>query len=79
VARYFFDTDDGTQIFRDEAGVEFVNADAATKFAITRMCEVAKELPADGVERFVWTKVRDEAGIFLFVAEMTFKSLWPKV
>ncbi|WP_127753241.1 hypothetical protein [Devosia sp. 1566] len=61
--RYFFDTDDGTVLFRDEEGSELANDQAARDEASLSMAELAKEfIPGGAPQKNVTMWVRNEQG-----------------
>jgi hypothetical protein len=60
---YFFDTDNGTELFRDEEGSELANDQAARDEASLSMAELAKEfIPGGAPQKNVTMWVRNEQG-----------------
>jgi hypothetical protein len=60
---YFFDTDDGATLFRDEIGLEFANDQEARDQASAALGELAKEyLPGGPPQKNLTMWVRNEQG-----------------
>jgi hypothetical protein len=70
VPRFYFHTEDGKPL-RDRHGVDLPDMDAARRAATHAFCEILKDNDdfwADGAFRMT---VADEAGLTLFVLEVT--------
>lgn len=60
---YFFDTDDGKTLFRDEVGLELVDDQAARDQGSVAMGELAKEyLPGGAPQKNITMWIRNEKG-----------------
>ncbi|MEQ1956254.1 DUF6894 family protein [Mesorhizobium yinganensis] len=76
--RYYFDVFDGDGITRDEVGIESATQDAAADEAVAAIPDIVHdELPGPPQRNF-WVKVRDEAGEYVFIADLKFKADWLK-
>ena len=61
MATYFFDTDDGSEFFRDDVGVRLPNLDAAKREATLALAEIAADVIAGtSTRRELSIGVRDE-------------------
>ena len=70
--RYFFDFHDGA-FHRDEHGTQCADLDAARREAMLTLPEIARfAIPSDGDDQAFAMSVRDERGIVLYTARMTF-------
>ncbi|CAO4183421.1 DUF6894 family protein [Methylorubrum aminovorans] len=73
--RYFFDTHDGA-FNLDEEGNECENFEAARREAMIFLPEVARwEIPRDGDHRAFTVMVRDDNGIVVYTATLTYAGL----
>lgn len=74
--RYFFDVQDGGST-RDDTGTECAGDDAARKFAIHTLPNIASdEIPEDGDRRHFIVLVRDEDGQPVFSATLSYTGAW---
>jgi len=70
---YYFDTDDGDTKFRDETGLELVDAQKARDEASRALAELAREyVPSALGQKNVTMWVRDETGEPLLQLSLTF-------
>lgn len=76
--RYYFDTFDGTELCRDDDGIEFGNESDMRYAALDALPEIAGEELPDGDHRVMWVKVRDGAGADVFRATLSLKAEWLK-
>ncbi|MFC6738341.1 DUF6894 family protein [Methylobacterium tardum] len=73
--RYFFDIHDG-QFQRDEEGVECADFEAARREAVASLPEMARfVLPNDSDTHAFTVLVRDEGGVIVYTATLTFAGL----
>ncbi|WP_172122088.1 hypothetical protein [Devosia sp. 919] len=77
--RYFFDTDDGTELLRDNEGSELADEQAARDEASLTMAELAKEYIAGSpLQKNVTMWVRNEQGEAVLQLSLTFATQIPK-
>ena len=76
MARYFFDTFDGEQEYRDSDGMECDSRETVRREATSSLPDLARELLPDGSERCMKVRVRDEGGRFVFEASLTYCDRW---
>jgi hypothetical protein len=70
---YFFDTDDGAELIRDEIGVELADDQAARNEGARAIAELAKEYVAGGPpQKNITMWVRKEDGTALMQLSMSF-------
>ena len=74
--RYYFDVCDGDDVLHDQVGLDLEGDDMAADHAVRALPEMAHDELPNGPERDFWVKVRDEAGTYIFVADLKFKSVW---
>jgi len=75
VPRYFFDIHDG-QYQPDDEGVDCADFEAARREAMTSLPEIARfVLPKDGDTQAFTVLVRDESGVFVYTATLSFAGL----
>ena len=74
--RYFIDTDDGDRLHRDHTGHDLTDAEAARKFALDALPDMARDKMPDGDTRTITATVRDERGNVVYVASLTLKGEW---
>jgi len=70
--KYFIDLQDGDFAYPDEEGSDLAGFEEARNEAITLLSQVARERLPDGEHREFVTTVRDEGGIALYRASLTF-------
>jgi hypothetical protein len=76
MSRYYFDTHDGVEPFRDDVGLDIETLEHVRRAAIEALPDMAREDLPDGEERTFRVSVRDEQGGVIFVAELAFRSGW---
>ena len=59
--RFYFDTFDGQEWIRDEAGVECPTSEMAIKEARETLPEIVQEEWPNGQAPTIWIRIRDEA------------------
>jgi hypothetical protein len=69
--RFFFDTNDGDRILRDEDGSDLAGIGEAKAEAVKALAEVARSGLAGGDYREFAFNVRDEGGHTVFRARLT--------
>jgi hypothetical protein len=70
---YFFDTDDGSTLFRDEEGTELADDQAARDEGSRAITEIAREyIPGDAPQKNITMWVRSENGTALLQMSVTF-------
>lgn len=70
---YFFDTDDGEILFRDEIGLELADDQAARDQGSTALGELAKEyLPGGAPQKNITMWVRNEEGQAVLQLSLSF-------
>lgn len=74
--RYFFETNDGDVICRDDEGQDLPDAEAARKAALEALPDMARDRIPDGDHRVFVTTVRDERGATVYVATLLLKGEW---
>ena len=62
LARYFFDTFDGTRLVPDTEGLELQNVEMAKVEARKALPDLARDAILDGDQKTFMVSVRDEAG-----------------
>ncbi|MGU3665112.1 DUF6894 family protein [Methylobacterium sp. A49B] len=73
--RYFFDIHNGA-FHPDDEGTECADFEAARKQAMASLPEVARwEIPSDGDRQAFTVLVRDEDGVLVYTATLTFAGL----
>ena len=75
--RYFIDSDNGHLLARDEEGSNLADIEAARREAMLALPEMAKGRIEHGVPSPIVTTIRDEAGVVLFEATLTYSERWP--
>ena len=71
--RYFFDTDDGEALFRDEIGSDLANDQAARDEGSRAMAEMAKDyFPSDLPQKNIVMWVRNDNGEAVLQLSLTF-------
>ncbi|MEG9527355.1 MAG: hypothetical protein MIL41_16575 [Hyphomicrobiales bacterium] len=74
--RYFFDTDDGDDRYRDDEGMDFPDAGAARDAAIGALPEMARDKLADGDRHVLAVRVRDSGGALVYSAKLDLAGEW---
>lgn len=74
--RYFFDTDDGDFRCVDDEGAELPDMEAARLAALDELPDMARHKLPDGDRRTFSVRVRDEAGIAIYVATLDLVGEW---
>ena len=70
--RYFFDTHDGQHVI-DDVGTELADFEAARHEAMGFLPEIARwAIPQDGDKQAFTVLIRDEAGVVLYTATLSF-------
>lgn len=69
--RFFFDTDDGERVFRDEAGVELADLAAARAEAMGLLQDLSQAGVGAGERRSIRATVRDVTGAAVFAGTLT--------
>jgi hypothetical protein len=69
--RYYFDTDDGERLVRDDEGLVLGSLEEAKKEAVTALPHMARDGLPDGDYREFVVEVRDEAGRKVWTARLT--------
>lgn len=73
--RFFFDIHDG-QFTRDDEGTNCADFEAARREAMASLPEIARfTLPNDGDTRAFTVLVRNEVGVIVYTATLTFAGL----
>ncbi|MEN3792613.1 hypothetical protein [Fulvimarina sp. MAC3] len=73
---FYFDVEDDRTLHRDETGIECDSSDAIQKFAIEALPTIASERVLEASAHTIAILVRDEAGAYVFRAEMTLTAGW---
>jgi hypothetical protein len=71
--RYYFDVVDGTQIDRDDQGIEYRDIAEARIAAMDGLGDLTREILPDGSRRIVVVKIRDEAGEYVYACKVDFQ------
>jgi hypothetical protein len=66
--RFYFDISDGSEIGRDDEGLEFPSLEAARSAALATLGEIARDELPDGDSRDFRISIRDESGQPLLLA-----------
>jgi hypothetical protein len=75
VPKFYFDTDDGEIIHRDELGTECFNEDAAREQAMLAMTELSRQyLPSFGPGKTLSMTVRCTSGLSLMELTLSYSS-----
>ena len=74
--RYFFDTDDGDQSFRDDEGLDLPHVEAAREAALDALPDMARDKMPDGDRRTFVATVRDAYGVVVYSATLSLKGEW---
>ncbi|KQS59497.1 hypothetical protein ASG32_31340 [Methylobacterium sp. Leaf361] len=75
--RFFFDIHDG-RLQRDDEGTECADFAAARREAMIALPDIARwEIPTDGDKQTYTVIVRDEAGVPVYTAALTYTGLIP--
>lgn len=61
MARYYFDTRDNSDLFRDENGIDLESMEAARDEATRGLADLAREALPGAIRRELAVEVRDEA------------------
>ncbi len=73
--RYYFDVHD-RHFQRDEEGTECKDFEAARREAMITLPEISRwEIPRDGDQQAFMVLVRDEAGLVVYTATLTYAGL----
>lgn len=73
MARFFFDTHDGSATLTDAEGLEVADLHAACVEAVKTLPQIAKDALPDGNEKQFVIWVRDEGGHCVLAATLTLK------
>jgi len=73
---YYFDIHDGERFTRDETGLALSDGKAARDAAIEALPEIARHALLNGNQRKYTVSVKDERGLTLLRATLTFESEW---
>ncbi|VVT34335.1 conserved hypothetical protein [Rhizobium sp. EC-SD404] len=71
--RYYFDVVDGTQLDRDDQGIDYRDIAEARIAAMDGLGDITREILPDGSRRSVVVKVRDEAGNYVYACKIDFR------
>jgi hypothetical protein len=71
LARFFFDTDDGTRLIPDTDGIELQNIDMAKAEAQKALPDLARDALPDGDRKTFTVSVRDEGGQMIIRASLS--------
>ncbi len=76
VPRYFFDTDNGDYLHRDEDGVELADDEAARVMAQAALPDMANDALPNGERRAFSVKVRNPPDTVLYTVCLTLVGEW---
>ena len=74
--RYFFDTDDGDRLDRDDTGQDLPDLKAARDTAIDVLPDMARDVLPDGDRRDITCVVRTEHDGAVFRAKLSLTAEW---
>jgi hypothetical protein len=72
--KFFFDTRDDTQVFRDDEGLELADFEAAKQLATKSLTEVAADALPTCEKRRLAVEIRDEDDHVMLTSELTFQT-----
>ncbi|WP_411962273.1 DUF6894 family protein [Mesorhizobium sp. CA4] len=73
---FFFDIYDGSELMRDDSGVECSSLAEVSSRAVHVLPDIAREELPNGTARTLFVKVRDDAGRYIFRASLKLASAW---
>ena len=76
MACFFFDIDDGERQTRGDVALEFADATAARDNAVSALPDIARDAMPDGSKRDFTVTMRNEGGIPIFRARLSFSTEW---
>lgn len=71
--RYFFDLIDDGRRAPDKFGEDLIDLTEASDQAQVLVVDIARERMPDGQARDYWCEVRDEAGVVIYTAHLSFE------
>ena len=75
--RYFFDIHNGSSLVRDSCGTTCEGREGVRQQAMRALPAIAQdEIPRDGDRQAFTALVRDESGLTVYTATLTFAGLW---
>ena len=76
MARYFFETETGNLLVRDDEGLELVDDNAARTAAIVALPDIAKDVTPIGDRRAFTLRVLNEDRVLIYKSTVTFEGEW---
>ena len=76
MAKYFFETEAGDVLVRDDEGLELVDDNAARTAAIVALPDIAKDMTPVGDRRVFTLRVLNEDRVLIYKSTVTFEGGW---
>ena len=76
VPRYFFETNDDDDVYRDDMGQELEGPEAARREVLSTLPDMARDKMPNGDHRTFRAMVRDDQGAVIYKATMTLVGEW---
>ncbi len=76
MAKYFFETEAGNLLVRDDEGLELVDDNAARTAAIVALPDIAKDMTPVDDRRVFTLRVLNEDRVLIYKSTVTFEGGW---